>query len=72
MAYQVSGEIRFLHRLVGALAKSGKREEAYHRYLELQKVSKDPLNPFIVYVENIHNDEDLEEFSSVILQYHTE
>ena len=70
LAYQLSGEIRFLHRLVHALCKSGNREQAYHLYTQFQKESNKPIVSFVVYLWDIHNDDDLEEFSWVITQYH--
>ncbi len=70
--YQLSGEIRFLHRYIHALCKLGRREEAYTYYLHLQKQSKDVISPFIVYVDAIHSDDDLREFDLLMTSYHSE
>ena len=70
IAYQLSGEIRFLHRLVHALCKSRNREEAYQRYLELQENAKVPISPFRVYLDDIRHDNDLDAFSQLVVQYH--
>ncbi len=71
-AYQLSGEIRFLHRLIHALCKSGKREEAYTYYLYLTSKSNSPMRPFIVYLEDVHNDSDLDAVSRLIIDYYSE
>jgi molybdopterin synthase catalytic subunit len=69
IAYQISGDIQFLHRTVYALCQSGKRSEAYELYQELQKQSTDPVGPFIIYVGDVHDDTDLAAVSELIHQY---
>lgn len=71
-AYQLSWELRFLHRYIHALCKAGKREEAYTYYLYLQKQSKETINPFIVYVGAIESDDDLHDFDLLMTAYHGE
>ncbi len=68
-AYEISGDLRFLHKLVHSLCKSGKRTDAYKRYIELQQKEPKAISSFIVYVGDIHNDDDLYELSQLINHY---
>lgn len=65
------GEV-YLHRLILALCKDDREDEALMRYRELQKNATGPIASFLVYRWSIKSDDDLLQFESTIVSYQNE